>query len=78
LQHIALAALFGDFLLFRRFDAAQDDVLAAEVLDLLLRLEAGSLANRQHGNDRTNAEDDAQHGQQRSQPVQLKAFDGQP
>ncbi len=78
LQNIALAALFRDLLFFRRLDAAENDVLAAQVLDLLLRLEAGPLANRQHGDHRTDAEHDSQDRQQRTQPVQPKALDSQP
>src|SRR5439155_10945174 len=68
----------SNFLFFRRLQAAQDDILAAEVFDQLLRLEAGAFANRQHRDDRTDAKHDAQHRQQRAQPVQPQALVRQP
>ena len=62
LEHVTLPAV-GNFLFFRRFDAAQDDILAAQILDLLLGLVAGALANSQHCDHGTNAKDYAKRRQ---------------
>ena len=78
LQDVALAAFVGDFLFFGRLDAAEDDVLAAEVLDLFLRFKARAFANGEHGDDRADAEHDAEHGEQRTELVQPEALDTQP
>src|SRR2546425_1310035 len=64
LQNVALAAFVGNFLFLGWFDAAEDDVLAAEVFDQFLRFEACAFANRQHRDDRTDAEDDPEHGEE--------------
>ena len=70
--------LLRDFLVFRRLDAAEDDVLAAKFANLFLRLIAGSFANGEHGNHGTDAEHNAEHRQQRPQPVHPEAFQAEP
>ena len=54
-----LALLAGGILLLRRLDRPDNDVRAAQLLDLFLCLIAGALANGQHRDDRTDAEDHA-------------------
>jgi hypothetical protein len=72
-EDITLAALVGDLLFLRGFDALEDDVLAAEVLDLFLSLVAGAFADGEHGDDGADAEDNAQNREERAQPVQPEA-----
>lgn len=67
-----LAGLFG------RLEAANQDVIAAQPLDGLLRFVGRPFADRQHGNDRANAKNDAKHGQRRAQFMQLEAFEAKP
>ena len=78
LKDVALAAFIGDLLFLGGFDAAEDDVLAAEVFDVFLGLEAGAFADGQHGDDRADAEHNAKHGQHGTQLVQPEALDPQP
>src|SRR6266404_8609902 len=61
LEHVILTAFIGDLLLFGRFDAANDNVLTAEVLDLFLGFEAGTFTDGQHGDHRTDAENNAEN-----------------
>src|SRR6185437_11183514 len=56
LEHVALAALVRNFLFFRWFDAAKNDVLAAEIFDRFLSFVARAFADRQHGDDGADAE----------------------
>src|SRR5690349_3854802 len=51
LQDVALVRTVGHLLLFGWFYAAQNHILTAQILDLFLRLETRSLANRQHRDD---------------------------
>src|SRR4051812_42052068 len=51
LQDVALVGTVGNLLLFGWFYAAQNHILTAQILDLLLRFEARSLANRKHRDD---------------------------
>src|SRR5260221_11962466 len=74
LDNVALIALVGYLLFLGRLDAAQDDVLAAEVFDLFLGFVTGALADREHGNDGADAEHDAEHGQHRAQFVKPQAL----
>ena len=60
-----------------RLDAAHDDVVGAQVLDLLLGLVADSLAHRHQPDDGGHADQDAQHGQRRAQLVQQQALEAQ-
>ena len=53
----------------RRLHALQDDVLAAQLANLLLRLVAGSFADRQHRHHGGHAENHAQGRQKRAQLV---------
>ena len=63
----------GRVRIVRRFDAAKDDVLASEQLDLFLRLVTGPLADGEHGDDATCAEEDAQGGEHAAEFVQHQA-----
>src|SRR5439155_19413054 len=76
------AVAFSNFvvyvLFFGRLNAAEDDVLDAEFLDLFLRFKARAFANGEHGDDRADAEHDAEHGEQRTELVQPEALDTQP
>ena len=74
LQHITLAALRG-FLFVGRFDAANDDVLAAKTFDLFLCFVTGTFADGEHGDHRAHAKHNAQHGEQRAQAMQPEAAD---
>ena len=67
----------GGLLSFRRLDASQDNVVAAEALDLLLGLVAGPFADREHGDDRAYPENNAEHGQQAAEPVVPQALESQ-
>ena len=70
-------ALFGAHTLsVRRFDAAQDDVLAAELLDLFLCLYPHPRPQRAWQN-RAHAKHDAEHGEKRAQPLQPASFESQ-
>ena len=77
LEDVALIAFVGDFFFFGRFDAAKDDVLTAKVFDLFLGFEAGAFANGQHGDDRTDAEDDAEDGQQGAEAMEPETPDAE-
>src|SRR5262245_10231863 len=77
LEDETLAASIGDLLFFGRLDAAEDDVLAAEVFDLFLRFKARPFANGEHGDDRADAEHNAENREQRTQLVQPEALDHQ-
>src|SRR6185503_14277561 len=78
LQDVALAAFVGDLLFLGRLDAAEDDVLAAQILDYFLRFVAGAFADGEHGNDRADAEHNAEHGEHGTQLVQPEALDAKP
>ena len=65
-------------LLLGRLLRRDDDVVAAELADLVERLAAGALAHREHRDDAADAEDDAQHGQERPQRVQRQVLDAEP
>ena len=58
----------------RRLHALHDDVLAAELADLFLRLVARPLADAEHGDDGGDAEDDPQRREHGAQLVQPQAF----
>src|SRR5256884_3755681 len=77
LQHVALAAFLRNFLFLRRFDAAENDVLAAEGFDLFLGCVTRAFANREHRDDGADAKHDAQRGEERAQFVEPKALDAQ-
>ena len=55
--------------------AADDDVLAAKLLDGLLGFVGGAFADGEHGDDRADAEDDPEHGQAGPELMQQEAFD---
>jgi hypothetical protein len=61
-------------LVVRGFDAFEDDVLAAELADLLLGLMAGALSDGEHGDHGGDAEDDAKGGEHGAQLVQPQAL----
>lgn len=71
------AAIGCGLLFFGRFDAAQDDVAASQASNLFLGFTACPLPHRQHGNDRGNAEDDAEDGKQGSEPMHPEASKSQ-
>src|SRR6185312_1215616 len=73
LQNVTLAVPVGNLLVIRRLDAVDDDVLTAEIFDLLLRLVTRAFADGQHRDDRANAKDNSQRRQQRAQAMQPQA-----
>jgi len=66
-----LAGLVG------RLETAQQDVVAAKILDGLLGFVRGPFPDRKHGDDRADAENDAKHRQGRAQFVEHQALDAQ-
>ena len=61
-----------------RLDAADDDVVGAQILDLLLGLVADALAHGHQPDDGRHADENAQHGQAGAQLVQQQALESQP
>ena len=75
---IVAQAIHGDALLrggvaFRRLDAADDNIGRPEPLDVLERVLHAAFAKSHQGDDGRGADDDAQHGQERTQLMQPQA-----
>src|ERR1041384_1997873 len=51
LQDVTLVRALSYFLLFGRFNAAQNDILTAQIFNLFLRFETCSFTNCEHRND---------------------------
>ena len=62
----------------RGLGAAHDDVVGAQIFDLLLGLVADALAHRDQPDHGGHADEDAQDGQPRAKLVQQQAFEAQP
>src|SRR5439155_18336963 len=73
LEDEALVGLFRNLLFVRRLDAAQNDILAAEIFYLFLGFEAGPFADGQHRDHRANTEDYTQDREQGTKAMHPKA-----